>query len=76
MKSDATQQDKQANKTGTLSATTIKAFHQQADIEAFYRFVFENDLRKEALEILEKKVAEKNLLKKAKKASNSKKSLH
>lgn len=30
-----------------------KNFRQQADIEAFYRFVNENDLREEALTILD-----------------------
>lgn len=29
-----------------------KNFRQQADIEAFYRFVYENDLRLEALDII------------------------
>lgn len=31
-----------------------KNFRQQADMEAFYRFVHENDLRDEALRILDK----------------------
>ncbi|MCS6838016.1 MAG: hypothetical protein NZ480_04140 [Bdellovibrionaceae bacterium] len=34
--------------------TTIKKFRQSPEIEGFYRFVYENDLRKEALEILNK----------------------
>jgi len=31
-----------------------KKFRASAEIEGFYRFVHENDLRKEALEIIEK----------------------
>lgn len=33
--------------------TTAKKFRQSPEIEGFYRFIFENDLRGEALEILE-----------------------
>ncbi len=34
--------------------TSIKKFRQSPEIEGFYRFVFENDLQREAHEILEK----------------------
>ena len=40
-----------------------KTFRQQADIEAFYRFVHENDLREEAVTILDQVRQEKSLLK-------------
>lgn len=44
--------------------TSVKKFRQSPEIEGFYRFVFENDLQKEAYEILERIVAAR----KAKKA--------
>ena len=33
--------------------TSTKKFRQSPEIEGFYRFIFENDLRSEACEILE-----------------------
>ena len=33
---------------------TLKKFRQSKEIEGFYRFIFENDLQKEAYEVLEK----------------------
>jgi hypothetical protein len=47
--------------------TSLKKFRQSPEIEGFYRFIFENDLQKEAFEILDriiqhrkaKKVADK-----------------
>jgi hypothetical protein len=38
---------------------SVKKFKQSPEIEGFYRFIFENDLRKEALEILERLIAER-----------------
>jgi hypothetical protein len=32
--------------------TSVKKFRQSPEIEGFYRFIFENDLQKEAYEIL------------------------
>lgn len=60
--------------------TSLKKFRQSPEIEGFYRFIFENDLQKEALEILEriigerkaKKAAEKAALKAAEKAEKNK----
>ena len=51
--------------------TSLKKFRQSPEIEGFYRFIFENDLQKEAYEILEriinarkaKKAAEKAIVK-------------
>jgi len=43
-----------------------KNFRQQADMEAFYRFVHENDLREEALTILDEVRAGKAAIKAAK----------
>lgn len=34
--------------------TSTKKFRQSPEIEGFYRFVFENDLQREAYEILDK----------------------
>lgn len=57
--------------------TSLKKFRQSPEIEGFYRFIFENDLQKEAFDILEriiqgrkaKKAAEKAALKEATKAA-------
>ncbi len=60
--------------------TSLKKFRQSPEIEGFYRFVFENDLQKEAFEILDRIVAirksKKALLKKEEepKTSNKKSS--
>lgn len=43
-----------------------KNFRQQADIEAFYRFVHENDLREDALKIMDEMRAMKKAAKAAK----------
>lgn len=59
--------------------TSLKKFRQSPEIEGFYRFIFENDLQKEAYEILErivherkaKKAAEKAALKEAAKAEKA-----
>ena len=49
--------------------TSVKKFRQSPEIEGFYRFIFENDLQKEAYEILnriiESRKAKKALDKKA-----------
>lgn len=34
--------------------SSVKKFRQSPEIEGFYRFIFENDLQREACEILEK----------------------
>ena len=34
--------------------TSIKKFRQSPEIEGFYRFIFENDLRSEGAEILDR----------------------
>jgi hypothetical protein len=34
--------------------TSIKKFRQSPEIEGFYRFIFENDLQKEAYDILDR----------------------
>lgn len=39
--------------------TSLKKFRQSPEIEGFYRFIFENDLQKEAYEILDRIIAER-----------------
>ena len=34
--------------------TSVKKFRQSPEIEGFYRFIYENELRVEALEIIDK----------------------
>ena len=49
----------------TTAGGIPKNFRQQADMEAFYRFVHENDLREEALVIFDQVRAEKHAAKAA-----------
>lgn len=56
--------EKEMNRAA-ISPTVPKNFRQQADIEAFYRFVYENDLRLEALDILRNVRAQKQAAKAA-----------
>ena len=46
-----------------------KKFRSSVEVESFYRFVYENDLRKEALEIIERIAAQRKAAKVAAKAS-------
>lgn len=48
--------------------TSLKKFRQSPEIEGFYRFIFENDLQKEAYEILDQII----IARKAKKATAAK----
>ncbi|MGE3261881.1 MAG: hypothetical protein AB7K68_08895 [Bacteriovoracia bacterium] len=57
----------EAGKAALAAGGIPKNFRQQADMEAFYRFVHENDLRDEALVILDKVREQKALMKLAKK---------
>lgn len=43
--------------------TSLKKFRQSPEIEGFYRFVFENDLQKEAYEILDQIIQQRKLKK-------------
>lgn len=43
--------------------TSVKKFRQSPEIEGFYRFIFENDLQKEAYEILNRIIEERKLKK-------------
>ena len=68
-------------KTGESIPTTAKRFRQSPEIGAFYRFIHENDLREEALIILEGireqreefKTLEREKKKEAKKQARAKK---
>ena len=48
--------------------TSLKKFRQSPEIEGFYRFIFENDLQKEAYEIMDQII----VARKAKKSSAAK----
>lgn len=54
----------------TMVGGVPKNFRQQADMEAFYRFVYDNDLRLEALAILDTIRAQKSVAKAAKRAKH------
>lgn len=47
-----------ANSTGEMSAS-FKNFRHHPDMENFYRFIYENDLRQEALAIIDQIILEK-----------------
>ena len=47
--------------------TSLKKFRQSPEIEGFYRFIYENDLQKEAFDILDRIVANRKAAKKAQK---------
>ncbi len=47
--------------------TSLKKFRQSPEIEGFYRFVFENDLQREAYDILEGIIRRRKALKVKKK---------
>lgn len=48
-----------------LSASTLKSFRHHPEMENFYRFVYENDLRYEALKLLDQMLVEKRAKKAA-----------
>lgn len=48
--------------------TSLKKFRQSPEIEGFYRFIYENDLQKEAYEILDRIIVQR----KAKKSQEKK----
>lgn len=52
--------------------TNVKKLRQSPEIEGFYRFVFENDLRNEAYEIIEKLLSDRKLKAKELKAAAKK----
>ena len=49
--------------TADTTSGSFKNFRQHPDLENFYRFIFENDLRYEALEIIDKKTADGLIMK-------------
>jgi len=52
--------------------TSIKKFRQSPEIEGFYRFVYENDLQREAYDILDKIQQRRKALRVKTKAPKSK----
>lgn len=51
--------------------SSLKKFRQSPEIEGFYRFIYENDLQREAYEILEKIIARRKSERSAKKGRKS-----
>lgn len=47
--------------------TSPKKFRQSPEVEGFYRFVYENDLRKESLDVIERLLSHRKALKLANK---------
>jgi lipopolysaccharide biosynthesis regulator YciM len=47
--------------------TSLKKFRQSPEIEGFYRFTYENDLQKEAYDILDRIIVERKAKKSAEK---------
>ncbi len=45
--------------------TSLKKFRQSPEIEGFYRFIYENDLQKEAYDILDRIIKDRKAQKKA-----------
>jgi hypothetical protein len=63
-------QEESSNQKGSgLSPSALKNFRHHPDIENFYRFLYENDLRKEALEILKQRFSAKQAASKSSKSS-------
>lgn len=56
--------------------TTFKKFRMLPEVEAFYRFIYENDLRKEGKKILERILLQRKAAKTASKKSRKKKTLN
>lgn len=52
--------------------TNVKKLRQSPEIEGFYRFVFENDLRVEAYDVIDKLLIERKLAAKELKAAAKK----
>ena len=51
--------------------TSLKKFRQSPEIEGFYRFIYENDLQKEAYEILDRIIVARKAKKIAKRSPAS-----
>lgn len=65
-----TEAGRAAANTAAIAGGVPKNFRQQADMEAFYRFVHENDLRDDALQILDKVREQRAVAKAAKRPKN------
>jgi hypothetical protein len=59
----AAQEDNSKSAFEGITASSLKNFRHHPDIENFYRFVFDNDLRIEALSILDENIAAKKIRK-------------
>ena len=56
--------------TAETSAGSLKNFRHHPDIENFYRFIYENDLRYEGLEIIDLMAAQRETIKSTKSAKS------
>ncbi len=56
--------EENGQKGSELSASALKNFRHHPDMENFYRFIHDSDLRYEALQILDELIQEKKALKK------------
>ncbi len=52
--------------------SSVKKFRQSPEIEGFYRFIYENDLQREAFEILEQIIQRRKAMKVKARAQRSK----
>jgi len=57
--------------TSSSESTSFKNFRHHPDMENFYRFIYENDLRLEALAIIDEMMVQKQALKMTKQAKKS-----
>ena len=55
--------------------TSLKKFRQSPEIEGFYRFIYENDLQKEAYDILDRIIIERKAKKSGAKKEAAKEDL-
>ena len=66
---------KDGNSIDFIQSETLvnpKKFRSSVEIESFYRFVHENDIRKESLEIIERLIGQRKAAKQAAKLSAKK----
>lgn len=64
-KSTNTTAKKNTDSTGEALPSSFKKFRRIPEVEAFYRFIYENDLRKEGKTIIDKILLKRRLVKAA-----------
>ena len=68
---DMPQKTDEATAPSSTSSGNLKNFRHHPEMENFYRFVYENDLRFEALEIINEVLTEKRARKQMKKKKST-----